>query len=293
MSIPGVSANLFHIQSALHHNKATDLSEPQKEVWKDFLIENESTLNAGKHAHPNNLFISPPQAPVFNLFSFNVCRCSTDDHDMNATPLEAFTEANHIAVNEGDLTTAESLLPDGDSDAIDEMIPGSFLDGNSNPNHELLAGRNYEKYDLRDGYLEETTKDTMSSDVSPTENIVNFAREFLGDDSPMTSEWLSEHLGVSKLISTFPEFASYLNENSDLALNFMKALEEVKSTLADFFNQNTVERASELLSDDTPISDEWLAENIDAAHLIAANPAFAIYLQENIEQAEKFVSLSV
>jgi hypothetical protein len=45
------------------------------------------------------------------------------------------------------------------------------------------------------------------------------------------------------------------------------------------------------LSDDSPITDEWLAENIGAAHFIATHPVFANYSNENVEQAEKFISV--
>jgi hypothetical protein len=127
---------------------------------------------------------------------------------------------------------------------------------------------------------------------SATENIVNYARGLLTNDSALTVDWLTKHLGVVKLISTFPEFAEYLNENSDLTINFMKSLEEVKATLEDFFDENAIEKAAEFLSDDSAITDEWLAENLNAAHFIAKYPAFAAYLNENDEQAEKFVSIS-
>ena len=45
--ITGISQNLYHIQTASQQDRVAELSEPQKEVWKDFLIENKSTVDLG------------------------------------------------------------------------------------------------------------------------------------------------------------------------------------------------------------------------------------------------------
>jgi len=371
--ITGISQNLYHIQGNFRQDKAAELSEPQKEVWKDFLIENKSTVDLGGQDRTSELTFLPSNTP-WNLFSFNPCRCDSFDREINASSLETLREKDHLSAVENDLMTKEPSQSDEGSPITEDRMPELILDANlysdsqrvedrapdpaemtaqealtaiaENPDAaigELLAiwgpaleARDgavsrletalkmadaetllaaYEADSLEaltailggesaaelakpldlDGINQHAERTDAASEIisdSTTENIVNYANELLADDSPMTSDWLIQHLGVARLISAFPEFASYLNENSDLAINFMKSLEEVKSTLEVFFNENTVEKASEFLSDDSPITDEWLAENLNASHFIATHPAFAAYLQENIEQAEKFISVS-
>jgi hypothetical protein len=180
---------------------------------------------------------------------------------------------------------------DDDSRTTKERMPEHILDTNLS-NSQALATGVYENhgYTIQDEARRRAEVENIV--ISPTENIIAYASELLSEDSPMKSEWLSKHLGVAKLISAFPDFASYLNENSDSTFKIMKGIEEVKSIIEDFFNETVVEKASELLSDDSLITDEWLAENLNAAHFIAIHPDFGAYLQENSEQAEKFISLS-
>jgi hypothetical protein len=290
MTITGISQNLHHIQGAFQQDRASQLSESQKEVWKDFLMENKSTVDLGGEDRASELTFLTSNTP-WNLFSFNTCRCDSVAQDMNAATFGESAEEDPLPEVENDLMATGPTNTDEGYHTTEKTMPELILDASLDSNSQALAAGLFENLDSTIQNEERTGAESDIIVESPTENIINYAKEHLSDDSPMTFDWLSKHLGVTRLISAFPEFASYLNENSDLAVNFMKSLEEVKATLENFFTENAVEKASEFLSDDSPITDEWLAENISAAHFIARHGNFATYLNENVEQAEKFISL--
>jgi hypothetical protein len=307
--ITGISSNLYHIQTAFQQDRVAELSEPQKEVWKDFLIESSSTADlGGEDRTSESVFFSSNTS--WNLFSFDSCRCVSVNQDTNAAafgasiideankeisdpaePLESINASNLLEVyphQEPIVTVPEGeLLPvEPPPERQPVFDPAIQLEERALP---------YEDKDLTAIEDDLMTTENGASEIisdSTTEKIVNYTHGLLAEDSPLSADWLSKHLGVARLIYAFPEFASYLNENSDVAIDFMKSLEEVRSTIEDYFNKNAVEKAGEFLSDNSPITEEWLAENISAAHLIANYSAFAAYLSENIEQAEKFISLS-
>jgi hypothetical protein len=307
--VTGISQNLYHIEGAFQQGKVAELSEPQREVWKDFLIENKSTVDLGGQDRTSELTFLPAITP-WNLFSFSPCCCGSVDQNTNtaafetsaidedskevsgpAEPLESFKasdllevyphQAPIVTVPEGELLPVE---PPPERQPV--FDPAIQLEERALPYKENdLTAIEDDLMPIEDGASEIISHST-------TEKIVNYTHGLLAEDSPLSVDWLSKHLGVTRLIYAFPEFESYLNENSDLAIDFMKSLEKVSSTIEDYFNKNAVEKAGEFLSDNSPITDEWLAENFSAAHLIANHPAFAAYLSENIEQAEKFISLS-
>ncbi|MGD9091132.1 MAG: hypothetical protein PVI38_21770 [Desulfobacterales bacterium] len=296
MTITGISQNFYHIQGTFHQGRIADLSEPQKEVWQQFVSENGAAADLeDKERTPEPTSFSLRSSE--NLFSFNPCGCKSLAGIADAKAVENLSAEGELRYGlNSELIADPSAMHDSDGQNAELIADptGKLISQNA----ELIA-ESALMPDNAGAADEETPKirldgSTATENILETSvaNIVDYVSDLLSEGSPMTYEWLSDHFGVAKLISTFPEFASHLNENSDLALNFMQSLEEVKSILADFFNQNAVEKASELLSDDSIITDEWLDQNINAAQLIATNPAFAVYLQDNIEQAEKFISLS-
>ena len=121
------------------------------------------------------------------------------------------------------------------------------------------------------------------------EALVERASTLIDDDSPITDEWLSEHLKEARLIARRRYFAEYLDENPDKAERFMEGLAEAEEVR----KEADVERASTLIDDDSPITDEWLSEHLEEARFIARHGHFAEYLSEKPDEAEKFIDTSV
>ena len=282
--ITGISSSLYHIQRTTKQEKLSELTDPQKQIWEEFLSENKS----GRVKESDYLASEPDRltsSAALHIFSFGPGRFLSFNPEVEHPSFETCDKIIPSASEGRDSETRAALVeretegmhPAQRNVSIDEIRPHSIVD-----HHDIISG-----YAKSPRLETEMVVDTLA------EKLVNLTGNFLTEESPITSDWLAEHLGVAKLFSTFPEFAEYLNENNDLAQNFMESIDAVKAILEDFFDANAVEKAGELLSDDSAITDEWLAENLGAAHFIAKHPAFAIYLNENVEQAEKFISVSV
>jgi hypothetical protein len=118
------------------------------------------------------------------------------------------------------------------------------------------------------------------------EAIVERVSALLADDSPITDEWLSDNIGTARFIARHADFAAgYLNENPDQAQRIVDNPDDAVAIL----NEAIVEHASTLLADDSPITDEWLSDNIEAARVIARHAGLAKYLNENPDQAGRFM----
>ena len=194
--------------------------------------------------------------------------------------------------NVNNLTNKEENLAATDSHVAEEKTPELIPDLNLYQ-HPLSAAINFSKYlDLTHGFTKRLDEGQENVTDSRAEIMVNRASELLSEDSPMTADWPSEHLRAAKLITNFPELAQHLNQNPDLAQRFMQSIEEVKTILGGFFDEKASELAGQFLNDDSPITYDWLYENLGAANFIAKHPRFAAYLNENLEQADKFVSVS-
>lgn len=280
--ITTISPTLYHIQRTAQQDKLAKLSDPQKLVWENFLSENRS----GRVKQSEYLASEPDRltsSKAWQIFSFGPGRFPSLNPD---TEHSSFETRDEIIPSISERRDSETLAAVAKC-ATEEMHPDPKNLSNN-------AIRPYRILDHRDSidYVERPRLDSEIIMTSLTEKLVNRTSELLSEESPITSDWLTEHLGAAKLFSAFPEFAEYLNENKDLGQTFMESIDAVKAILEDFFDENAVEKAGELLSDDSVITDEWLTENPSAAHFIAKHPAFATYLNENVEQSEKFISVS-
>jgi hypothetical protein len=117
------------------------------------------------------------------------------------------------------------------------------------------------------------------------EAAIKGAQILTHDASPITDEWLDEHRGAAMFLAKHPGFAAYLNRNTEQAKRFMEGPEEAKAVI----KEASLEIAGALIDDDSPITDDWLAEHPGAAAILVRNPGLTRYLNEKPEQAERLM----
>ncbi len=134
-----------------------------------------------------------------------------------------------------------------------------------------LPGKDFSSFSIQEDGLEET---------------VSRALENLDDDSVITEEWLTDNPPAAQMIADNKILTDYLNDNPDAAEEFIAGKAEGQAVIEAAITDNLLRRAVEQLDQETPITEEWLSDNLDIAGLIADKTGFADYLNENTEQAQ-------
>ena len=256
---------------------------PQREVIKDFVVEVASSIISDDSPITDKWLSKHPEVAAIIARNPGFARYLNENPDQAERLMEGRAEAREV-IKEAAMKGACALIDD-DLPITDEWLsehPGAaaiiakhpgfayYLNENPDQAERLMEGRAEAREVVKEAALEG-------------------ACALIDDDSPITDEWLSEHPGAAAIIVRNPRFARYLNENPDQAERVMEGGAEAKEVIKEV----ALEGACALIDDDSPITDEWLSEHLGAAAIIAKHPGFAYYLNENPDQAEKFIRISV